>query len=181
MIGRVLALTVALLVAMAMTMTMMTGVAFAQDDEEEEEELYYEKESAAYLGLTGSGINASGDFSDVDDWTGGVGLILGGYVTTWLAFEGQYDFVADSASHLFSYSAKWLPMGDSQLQPYLKAGLGIMGGRDEEPFLFMGRFGAGVSFFLTETLAVDAGLNTAIAAHDNNMYMGTLGVIYYFE
>jgi len=166
MIGRVLALTAALLLS--------ANVAVAQDDDEEEE-FYYEKESSPYVGISGLGGLIGGD------GTGGFGVLLGGHVTTWLAFEGEYNFVSDSATHLANYSAKWTPMGDKQIQPYLKAGLGLMGGRNAHPFLFMGKFGAGVAFFLSETLALDAGVTAGVASHDNNLYTGSLGLVYYFE
>ena len=63
----------------------------------------------------------------------------------------------------------------------LKTGLGLMGGRNGHPFLFMGRFSGGVQFYLTEELALDAGATAGIASHDNNLYSGNLGLIYYFE
>jgi hypothetical protein len=170
MIGRVLALTAALLLA-------MNFAAYAQDDEDEdeEEEYYYDKESSPYVAL-GAGGGAIGG-----DGTGNISAIVGGHVDTWIAFEGEYQYVTDSSTHLVTYSTKLLPLPDSRIQPYVKLGLGLMGGRSGHPFLFMGRFGAGVSFFLTETLALDAGANAGIASHDNNIYTGTLGLIYYFE
>jgi hypothetical protein len=169
MIGRVLALTAALLLA-------MNFAAFAQEDEEEEEEeYYYEKDSSPYVALTGGGGAIGGDGA------GTVGAIVGGHVATWLAFEGEYEFVTDSASHLATYSAKWLILPESRIQPYLKAGAGLMGGRSGHPFLFMGRFGGGVSFFLSETLALDGSVNAGIASHDSNIYTGKLALIYYFD
>ena len=166
MIGRVLALTAALVLA-------MNGVARAQDDEEEE--FYYEKESSPYVGLLGTGGAIGGDGA------GGFGVLIGGHVDTWIAFEGEYTFLSDSSTHLATYSAKFLPMPESKIQPYLKVGAGLMGGRDDHPFLFAGKFGAGVAFFLSESLALDAGFTTAVASHDSHLYGGQIGLVYYFE
>jgi hypothetical protein len=174
MFSRVLALTAALALAAATP-------AYSQDedyedeyDEEEEEEAYYAKESSVYVELLGSAGAIDGDE------TGGVSVIIGGHIETWLAMEGQYEWLQDDSTSLVSYGVKFVPL-HGRIQPYLKAGLGLMGGRSEHSFLFMGRFGLGVSVFLNEQVAVTAGGTAALAANSNNAYLGSLGISYFFE
>jgi hypothetical protein len=167
MIARVLALAAALMLATAVT-------AHAQDEDEEEEEFYYAKESSGYLELAA----ATGDIDG--DTTGGVSAIIGGHLETWLAMEGQYQFLEDESTHLASYSLKFVPL-QGRIQPYVKAGIGLMGGRPDHTYLFLGRFAAGASFFLNEQMALTAGLTAAIAAHGNNAYLGSIGFAYYLE
>ena len=168
MIARVLALAAALMLATAVA-------AHAQEeDDEEEEELYFAKEASSYLELSA----ATGDIDG--DATGGVAAIVGGHLETWLAMEGQYQFLEDESTHLASYNLKLVPL-QGRIQPYVKAGIGLMGGRPGHSFLLLGRFGAGVSFFLTEQMALTAGATAALAAHGNNAYLGSVGFAYYLE
>ena len=179
MFARVLALTASLVLAAA-------APAYSQDEdyeddysedyeeEEEEEEAYYAKESSVYVELLGSSGSIDGDA------TGGMSVIVGGHIETWLAMEGQYEWLQDDSTHLASYGVKLVPL-HGRIQPYLKAGLGLMGGRSEHSFLFLGRFGGGVSVFLNEQLAVTAGGTAALAANSNNAYLGSLGISYFFE
>ena len=124
---------------------------------------------------------ASYSHHDADDRdTGGVGLIIGGHVLPWLALEGQYDWQEASNTSLGSFSIKYVAL-QGRIQPFLKAGLGVMGGRPNHTFLFMGRFGAGASFFLTEQLALTGTTSFAIAKHRNRLVIASVGVSYYFE
>ncbi len=174
MFARVLALTASLVLATATP-------AYSQDEDyeeeyadEEEEEAYFAKESSVYAELLVSTGPIDGET------TGGLSFIFGGHMQSWLAMEGQYEWLEDESTSLVSYGVKFVPL-QGRVQPYLKAGLGLMGGRPDHPFLFMGRFGLGVSVFLNEQLAVTAGGTAALAAHSNDAYLGSLGIAYFFE
>ncbi len=162
--------------AVGAAMMMLTAVnAHAQDDEDEEEG-YYEKESSAYVELVGSYARHTDD----DDDTGGAGVIMGAHVMPWLSIEGQYDWLEDSSTSLGSFSLKYVAL-QGRIQPFLKAGLGVMGGRPNHAFLFMGRFGAGASFFLNEQLALTGTTSLALAKHSNRLVITSVGLSYYFE
>lgn len=188
MIGRVLAApsravpalrrgaALAFCAVLCASLTLAGATASAQDDDDYDEEFDYSKDSASYVELMGS--FAFDD--DEDEETGGVGAIIGGHVTPWLAMEGQYEYVENEDTHLVSYQLKWVPL-QGRIQPFVKAGLGLMGGRPSHPFLFMGRFGAGVSFFLNEQLAVVGSGSIATARYDSNFFLGSIGVAYFFE
>jgi hypothetical protein len=172
MIGRVLALGAALVLTSAVT---------AQAQDEEEEEYYFEKENSVYAELYAAGgyfkINGS---DGGDDGSGGGGVTIGGHVTSHIAMEGSYEFQSYSKTSLAAYSLKYVFLTD-RVQPYVKAGLGIMGGRPNHAFLFMGRFDAGVTYFLNETLGLRAGVGYAVAKHSNHLLLGNAGIIYYFD
>ena len=168
--GRVLALGAALVLMTAMS-------AQAQD----EDEYYYEKERAAYAEVYGTGgyfkINGS---DGGDDGSGGAGVTVGGHINPNIAMDVTYEFQSYSKTSLASYGLKYVFLTD-RVQPYVKAGMGVMGGRPNHAFLFMGRFDAGVTFFLTEQVALRGGGSYAVAKHNNNLLLGSLGVVYYFE
>jgi hypothetical protein len=173
MIGRVLALGAVLV--------LMTAVnAKAQD--EDEDEYYFEKESAAYGEIYGSGgywwINGT---DGGDDGSGGVGVTLGGHLTPNVAMDVTYEYQSYSDTSLASYSLKYVFRTEERIQPYVKAGFGIMGGRPNHAFLFMGRFDGGVSYFINEQVALRAGASYAVAKHSNQVLLGNLGLVYYFE
>jgi hypothetical protein len=158
-------------------MVLMAAIAVASNAQaEDEDELYYEKESSTYAVLNGSASYFDGD----NDFSGGVGLVVGGQLSPHFSMEAQYDWQADESTHLASYNLRYIILTDS-IQPWIKAGIGLMGGRTGHPFLFMGRFSAGADFFLTEQWAVAPSLSYAVASHDNNVLLGSLGVVYYFE
>jgi opacity protein-like surface antigen len=172
--GRVLALGAALV--------LMTAVSAQAQDEEEEEEFYYAKESSAYAEFYAAGgyfkINGS---DGGDDGSGGGGLTVGGHITENFAMEANYEFQSYSKTSLASYNWKYIFMPEDRLQPYLKAGIGVMGGRPNHAFLFMGRFDAGVTFFLSETLGLRGGVGYAVAKHSNHLLLANAGIIYFFE
>lgn len=168
MMTRVLALGAALVLAMAFP-------ALAQDDEYDDSDSY-EKDSTTYTELWLHAGYADGK----NDFTGGGGLTLGGHVSKWLAMEGQYDLIEDNKTSLATYNLKAVFL-HGRIQPFAKVGIGIMGGRTRHPFLLMGRFSAGLSFFLTEELALSCAATAAVASRDNDIYLGSLGLSYYFE
>ena len=171
MIGRVLALGA--VVVLTATLTAASN-AQAQD----EEELYYEKESSAYAEFSGS--FAVNEDEAEDRYSGGIGLVVGGHVTTHFSMEAQYDWQDFSGTHLANYNLRYTFLTD-MIQPWIRAGIGIMGGRPGHPFLFMTRLGAGTNLFLTEQWAVAPSISYAIANHHNNVFSANLGVVYYFE
>lgn len=168
--GRVLALGAVLVLATAVS-------AQAQD----EDEYYYAKENTAYAELYAGGgyfkINGS---DGGDDGSGGAGLTVGGHITPHFAMDVTYEYQSYSNTSLGSYALKYVFLTD-RVQPYVKAGLGIMGGRPNHPYLVMGRFDAGVAFFLTEQVALRGGGSYAVAKHGNNLLLGNLGLVYFFE
>jgi hypothetical protein len=164
--------------ALAAAFLMLAAVNAQAQDDEEEEELYFEKDSAAYIGLVAS--YAHYDINESNKDTGGAGVILGAHVTPWLAMEGQYEFHESSKTSLGSYNLKFVFLHD-RVQPFVKGGIGIMGGRPNHAFLLMGRASAGVDFFLNEQVALSAIASYAGAKHSNHVYIGSLGVTYYFE
>lgn len=186
MIGRALALTAAILLT-------ATSTAFAQDEGSSDgesrdgsgEAVMPARETALYLELLGSGgaVDHQGpDRVDPGDLVGGVGAIVGGQLQTWLAIEGEYQLVAPNATHLATCNLKFVPTPDRRLQPYLKAGIGLLGGADgDHPFRFLGRFDAGAAFFIESNLALDLGITAGVATHDKQVYLANLGLIYYFE
>ncbi len=168
--GRVLALGAALVLMTAMS-------AQAQD----EDEYYYEKERSAYAELYAAGgyfkINGT---DGGDDGSGGVGLAVGGHITPNVAMDVTYEFQSYSKTSLASYAVKYVFLTD-RVQPFVKAGFGVMAGRPNHAFLFMGRFDAGVNFFLTEQVALRGAAGYAVAKHSNNLLLANLGIVYYFE
>jgi opacity protein-like surface antigen len=166
--------------ALGAVLVLLTAVN-AQAQDEDEDESYVEKESAAYGELYGSGgywwINGT---DGGDDGSGGVGLTLGGHFTPNIAMDVTYEYQSYSDTSLASYSLKYVFLTD-RIQPYVKVGAGIMGGRPNHAFLFMGRFDAGVTYFLNEQLALRGGASLALAKHSNQTLLGSLGVVYYFE
>jgi len=171
MIGRVLALGA--VVVLTVTLTAASN-AQAQD----EEELYYEKESSAYAEFNASA--AVNENEAEDRFSGGIGLLVGGHVTPHFSMEAQYNWQEYSGTHLANYNLRYTFLTD-MIQPWVRAGIGIMGGRPGNPFLFMTRFGAGANLFLTEQWAVAPSISYAIADHHNNIFSANLGVVYYFE
>ena len=172
MIGRVLAL--------GATLVLMTAVtADAQD--EDEDEYYFEKESAGYGEIYGSGgywwIRGS---DGGDDGSGGVGITAGGHMTANFAMDVTYEYQSYSNTSLASYGVKYVFL-TARIQPYVRVGFGLMGGRPNHPFLFMGRFDAGAVYFLNEQVGIRAGASFALAKHSNRVLLGNLGVVYYFE
>ena len=160
MFGRTLAVGVLLA-------TLAAGSANAQEE--------YEKEGA-YIGLLGSYTY----FNDGGRSSGGPGIIIGAHMFPWLAAEGTYQYIQTSNTHFGTYSLKAiLPLG--MVQPWAKAGIGLMGGRPEKPFLFMGRFGLGADLHLTDSLALFGGAEAATALNQNNIFMATVGVTYYLD
>ncbi len=171
MIGRVLALGAVLVLMTAVT-------AQAQDDEEE---YYYEKESAAYAELYAAGgyflINGS---DGGNDKSFGGGATMGGHLTPHFAMDITYELQSYSKTSLASYNLKYVFLTE-RIQPYIKAGIGVMAGRPNHSFLFMGRFDAGVTFFLTEQIGLRASYGIGLAKHSNNLLLGNAGIVYYFE
>jgi hypothetical protein len=177
----------------AMILLTTTNTAFAQDDDwsddehrdDYKEEITPAKDTAPYVELLGSGgaVDHQGlTRVDPGDGVGGVGAVVGGHLQTWLAIEGEYELVAPNATHLATCSFKFVPIPDSRLQPYLKAGIGLLGGADRDhPYRFLGRFDAGAAFFIKSNLALDVGITAGVATHDKQVYLGNLGLIYYFE
>ena len=118
MFARVLALTAAGVLAAA-------APAHAQDedyDEDYEEEEYeedYEEEEAYYAKETSTYVELMGSSGQIDsDTTGGVSAIVGGHIETWLAMEGQYEWLEDESTHLANYAVKLVPL-HGRIQPYL--------------------------------------------------------------
>lgn len=176
MIGRVLALG-----AVVVLMAALTAATNAQAQDEEEEELYYEKESSTYAEFNmGASYFVINENDDGDRASGGIGLVLGGHVTPHFSMEAQYDWHEYSGSHFANYNLRYTFLTD-QIQPWVKAGIGIMGGRPHHPFLFMTRLSAGTNLFLTEQWAVAPSVGYAVAKHNNNVFFGNIGVVYYFE
>jgi hypothetical protein len=172
MIGRVLALGVALVLMSAVT---------AQAQDEDEEELYFEKESAAYIeAFAGAGYFKINGTDGGDDSSFGGGLAIGAHITPHFAMDVRYELQDYSKTSLFSYNLKYVFLTD-RIQPYLMAGVGVMGGRPNHPFLFMGRFELGMTYFLNEQLGLRAGFGVAVAKHSNRLLLGNFGIIYYFE
>lgn len=177
MIRRVLTLGAVLVVMTALTAAFD---AQAQDDDfEEDEELYYEKESATYseFQIGGSYFKIS---DDDDRFSGGVGLVVGAHVTPHVSMEVQYGWQEYSSTHLASYNLRYTLLTDS-IQPWVKAGIGLMGGRPNHAFLLLGRLDAGANFFLNEQWAIAPSVGYAGAKHSNHIIMGNIGVVYYFE
>ena len=174
MIGRVLALG-----AVTVLMAALTAASDAQA--QDEEELYYEKESSTYAEFNAAVSYYVVNESDADDrFSGRIGAVLGGHVTPHVSMEIQYDWHEYSSSHFASTNLRYTFL-TGKFQPWLKAGVGIMGGRPNHAFLFMGRFGAGTNYFLTEQWAIAPSIGYAVAKHHNNVLLGNIGVIYYFE
>ncbi len=177
MIGRVLAVGTVVVFMAALTAAFD---AQAQDEDfEEEEELYFEKESSPYAEL-----NFAGSYYLINDdknrFSGGVGALFGGHVTPHVSLEVQYDWQEYSSTHLASFNLRYTFLTD-RLQPWFKAGVGMMGGRPNHAFLFMARLGAGTNFFLTEQWAIAPSFGYAVAKHQNHILLGNIGVVYYFE
>jgi hypothetical protein len=175
MIARVLVLGVAMVFVGAANV-------HAQNDEEyDEEETFYQKDTAAYveLSLAGSYFDINDDDGD-DRGSGGVGAIVGGHVGA-VRMEVQYEWFDYSATHLASYNLGYTFLPSSRFQPYVKAGIGIMGGRPSHPFLLMGRADLGVNLFLTEQWALAPVIGYAGAKHSNDIFMGGVHIAYYFE
>ena len=167
--------------ALGAALVLVTGLsAQAQDDDDYEEEMVYEKESSAYMEVLFSNAYHHNNDKSNDHSVGG-GVILGGHLTPWLAMEGQYEFHEYSKTSLASYQVKLVPFSTGPVQPFVKAGLGLMGGRPSHAFLFMGRFGLGSDVFLTEQVALTMTVSYAVAKHSNHVVIGSLGVAYYFE
>ena len=172
MIGRVLALGAALVLMTAVT---------AQAQDEEEEEYYFEKESAAYIeGYVGAGYFKINGTDGGDDKSFGGGLAAGAHITPNIAMDVLYELQDYSKTSLVSYNLKYVFLTD-RIQPYLKAGVGVMGGRPNHAFLFMGRFEAGTTIFINEQLGFRAGFGVALAKHSNRLLLGNAGLVYYFE
>ena len=174
MIGRVLALG-ALVVLMAALTTAFD--AQAQD----EEELYYEKDSATYVEFNVAAAYFVINESDGDDrFSGGPGVVLGAHVTPHVSMEMQYDWQEYSSTHLATANLRYTFL-TGRVQPWLKAGIGVMGGRPNHPFLFLARFGVGTNYFLTEQFAIAPSLGYAVGAHNNNILLANIGLVYYLE
>jgi hypothetical protein len=173
--SRVLALVPALSLALTGALGAPLG---AQAQEDEEEEYYFEKESSAYVELYGAG----GYFviNEEDKGSGGVGLTIGGHITEHFAMDATYEFQSQKETHLASYGLKYVFLTE-RIQPYVKVGIGLMGGRPDNEYLFMGRFDAGVTYFLNEQLAIRGGVSYAAAKDDNNLFLGSVGLVYYLE
>lgn len=174
MIGRVLALGAVLV--------LLSAVGAKAQDDDEEPEYYFDKEGAGYVELYGAGAYFKINGSDGgDDGSGGVGAVVGGHVTTHLAMEAQYEFQSYSKTSLASYNLKWVFLPKERLQPWAKVGAGLMGGRPNHPFLFMGRVDLGLTFFMTDQWGFRGGVGFASAKHSNHVLLGNAGVIYYFQ
>jgi hypothetical protein len=172
MIGRVLALGAALVLMTAVT-------AQAQDDEEEE--YYFEKETAAYIdGYVAAGYFKINGTDGGDDNSFGGGLAVGAHITSNFAMDVRYELQDYSKTSLASYNLKYVFLTD-RFQPYVQAGIGVMGGRPNHAFLFMGRFEAGTVIFINEQLGFRAGFGYAVAKHSNHLLLGNAGLVYYFE
>ena len=171
MIGRVLALGAVLV--------LLSAVGAKAQDDEDEPEYYFDKEGAGYVELYGAGayVMTSGS----NDGSGGVGTVVGGHFTPHFAMEAQYEFQSDEVTSLASYNFKWVFLTKTRLQPWAKVGAGLMGGRPNHPFLFMGRFDLGMTFFMTDQWGFRGGVGFATAKHSNNMLLGNAGIIYYFQ
>jgi hypothetical protein len=154
----------------------------AQDEDEDDYEYYFAKESSGYMELYAGGgyfkINGS---DGGDDGTGGAGVTVGGHLTENFAMDVTYEFQSRSKTSLAHYALKYVFRPEERFQPYLKAGIGLMGGRPNHAFLFMGRFDGGVSYFIDEQLAVRAGVGYAVAPHSNHLFLGNVGLVYYLE
>ena len=169
---------IARVLALAAVMVLMSAVNVqAQDEDEYEEEFDYTKDSATYMEL-----NLSGAYFDINGdnrGSGGVGATIGAHVDA-IGMEVQYDFFDYSATHIATYNLRYTFSND-QLQPWAKAGIGIMGGRPSHPFLLAGRFEAGVNWFLNEQWALAPVAGYAVAPRSNHIVYGSLHVVYYFE
>ena len=174
MIGRVLGLGAA--------MGLMAALVVASEARaEDEDELYYEKESSAYAELSaGASYFLLKNTEENNRFAGGVGLTIGGHLSPHFAMEVQYGYQGYSNTQLVSYNLKYVFLTDS-VQPWISAGIGMMGGRPHHPYLFMGRINAGSNFFLDEQWAVAPSVSYAVAKHHNNVFLANLGVVYYFE
>ena len=162
-------------------LVLMTAVGAQAQDEDEEEEFYYAKESAAYAELYATGAYFKINGTDGgDDGSGGGGLIVGAHLTENVAMEANYELQSYSKTSLASFNLKYIFLTD-RIQPYLKVGAGVMGGRPNHAFLFMGRADAGVTYFLSETFGLRGGVGYAIAKHSNHLLLANAGLIYYFE
>ncbi len=147
MIGRVLALG-----ALMVLMAALTAAFDAQA--QDEEDLYYEKESSTYVEFNVAASYYLINENDNDDrFSGGVGTVLGAHVTPHVSIEMQYDWQEHSSTHLASANLRYTFL-TGKIQPWLKAGIGVMGGRPNHAFLFMARFGVGTNYFLTEQVAI---------------------------
>jgi len=169
MIGRALALGAALILLSAVG-------AQAQDDDEEA--IDYSR-SGSYASLYASYAN----FQDGhDNHSGGGGAIVGYYFLPQLAMETQVEGQSDDATLLWTYNVKYVPFPKLRIQPYLKAGLGLMAGRDDDEWLFTGRFSGGFDFFLSETIAMFAAYDYARAgSHGHDAHIANLGVTLFFD
>ena len=169
--GRALALGAVLVLMSALG-------AQAQDDEDEDDyEYYFAKESSGYVELSGGFAYFDGN----DAYGGGAGLTVGGHLSEYLAMDINYEYSNQSNTHFATYGFKYVVLPESRVTPFFRAGLGLMGGRPNHPFLFMGRFDGGVQIFLDEYLALKASAGFAWARDDNKISLANFGVIYYFE
>ncbi len=164
--------------ALAVVMALVPALAVQAQDDDEEEEYYYEKETSGYMELYGAG----GYFviNEDDKGSGGLGVTIGGHITEHIAMDLTWEFQSSSTTNIGTYALKYVFL-TGRVQPYVKAGLGAMLGRPDHSFLFVGRFDAGVTYFLDEQLAVTGGAGYAVARSDNNLFLGKLGLTYYFE
>ena len=172
MIGRVLGLGAAMGLMAALVVT-------SEARAEDEDELYYEKESSAYAELSAGA--SYFDTEDDDGASGGFGLTIGAHLSTNFAMELQYGWQGNGGTHLASYNLKYIFLTDS-VQPWVSAGIGMMGGSPGGPtYLFMGRINAGSNFFLDEQWAIAPSVSYAVAKGNQNIFLANLGVVYYFE
>jgi hypothetical protein len=159
----------------------LTSALSAQAQDEYDEEAYYEKETATYMELTfaGSWFDINDDDGD-DRGSGAVGAIVGAHVAG-VKMELQYEWYDYSSTSVATYNLGYTFRSTESIQPYVKGGIGILGGRPDHAFLFAGRVDAGVNFFLTEQWAIAPAIGYIGAAHSNDIFTGRVGVVYYFE
>lgn len=159
----------------------LTSALGAQAQDDDDYEYYFAKERSGYFELYGAGAYFKINGTDGgDDGSGGAGVAVGGHITEHIAMEASYEFQSYSKTSLAYYSLKYVFLTD-RVQPYVKAGMGLMGGRPNHPFLFSGRFDGGVTIFIDEQLAFRTGVGYAVAKHSNHVLLGNVGLIYYFQ
>jgi opacity protein-like surface antigen len=145
--------------------------------------------SGAYVGVGGSrvfdfiedsldGLPVLTDIKVDDIW--GVNGRAGYRLTSWLALEGEYEWLDDIHAHLGSLTIAHIgtqiatanvrliwPLG--RFQPYLLGGAGAMflntrgiAGLDVDRTAFTGRVGLGIDVYLTKSVLVEVGADALL-------------------
>ncbi len=122
------------------------------------------------------------------------GIVLGYNITERIGIEGAFNYVGTEVrlsnlsnsvgAYVYRLEGLYHFMVDKNVLPYIAAGAGAIridvdGIGDDTAFLF--NYGAGIKYFLTEPLALRAGVRHIIFSEDtHHNFLFKLGLSYYF-